>query len=546
MHPRALTCLLTLALAALADAADEAAFAPPAKLVAQDARDDAGGVLFISWPMSASESHAWDYVVWAADSPEGKFKPVQRFPSTSKARRRCEFPQQFGFSPANKLWRATKLNRLDVSPTDRLAALRAEAKNSRQQLKALTAYRAARESLRTHREAHGRAAHLQEQLEQLRARLDNLAAINNGSRTTKLPKLKEDITALKATLSQCKKLKDAADAAAQACEPFLNRRPNQTDDFAVRLANLRTQQRKLTDAIAAETAKAKARPCYFRLGVTPHDAKSPGAPFPGLSASATAKPNWFKWSDANTFVSMIFLSAVILGSIAVARRKELFLRKIAGLDAVDEALGRATEMGKPVLFVHGLSGVNDVAVIASVNILGRMARRVAEYDTGLLVVNNDPVVYSLSSEVVREGYVEAGRPDRFREDDIYMVASRQFPYVAAVAGIMAREQPAANFFMGYFFAESLILAEAGAATGAIQIAATDAFTQLPFFVTTCDYTLMGEELYAASAYLSREPKLMGTLRGQDIGKAVLIVVLLAGAILLSLGHSELANLLKTF
>jgi hypothetical protein len=104
-----------------------------------------------------------------------------------------------------------------------------------------------------------------------------------------------------------------------------------------------------------------------------------------------------------------------------------------------------------------------------------------------------------------------------------------------------RERPAAHIMMGYFYAESLLLAETGATTGAIQIAGTDAFTQLPFFVTTCDYTLLGEELYAASAYLSREPRLLGSLKGQDIGKAMLIVVLLLGTLLASLDISFLTD-----
>jgi hypothetical protein len=95
---------------------------------------------------------------------------------------------------------------------------------------------------------------------------------------------------------------------------------------------------------------------------------------------------------------------------------------------------------------------------------------------------------------------------------------------------MTREKPATNFFIGYFWAESLILAETGAATGAIQIAGTDAVMQLPFFITSCDYTLMGEELYAASAYLSREPLLLGALKGQDYGKAIIIGVLIAASL----------------
>jgi hypothetical protein len=95
---------------------------------------------------------------------------------------------------------------------------------------------------------------------------------------------------------------------------------------------------------------------------------------------------------------------------------------------------------------------------------------------------------------------------------------------------MIRERPAANLYMGYFFAEALILAETGAATGAIQIAGTDADTQIPFFVTACDYTLMGEELYAATAYLSREPMLLAQLKAQDLGKLLVAAIMGVGAL----------------
>jgi len=253
-------------------------------------------------------------------------------------------------------------------------------------------------------------------------------------------------------------------------------------------------------------------------------------------ASASPKGNWFNWSKLNNFIMMIFFSVLVLYLIEHAKKNpNLYLRKISGLDAIEEALGRATEMGKPALFVHGLNGMGSISTIAAVNILGRIAKRVAEYDTTLKVSNIDPIVLSVSQEVVKESYLEAGRPDAYIEDNIFLAASEQFPYVAAVSGIMMREKPAANFYIGYFYAESLILAETGANTGAIQIAATDSYTQLPFFITTCDYTLMGEELYAASAYLSREPLLLGSLRAQDVGKGILLIALVAGAILATFG-----------
>ncbi len=282
---------------------------------------------------------------------------------------------------------------------------------------------------------------------------------------------------------------------------------------------------------------------YFKLGMVSGESK---IVFDTV-ASARARGNWLHMKKANNFIIMIILSVIIFYFIVHARRNpNMFLRKISGLDAVDEALGRATEMGKPVLFVHGLTGMGSISTIAAISILGRIARKIADYDANLKVVNNDPIVMSVSQEVVKESYLEAGRPDAYNPDNVFLVASEQFPYVAAVGGIMTRERPAANFFVGYFYAEALILAETGASTGAIQIAGTDAYTQLPFFITTCDYTLIGEELYAASAYLSREPMLVGTLRAQDVGKGILIVILISGTILASFGWTFITRLFEAF
>ncbi|NKB66583.1 MAG: hypothetical protein GKR89_05945 [Candidatus Latescibacteria bacterium] len=263
-------------------------------------------------------------------------------------------------------------------------------------------------------------------------------------------------------------------------------------------------------------------------------------------AQARSTENLFNRPKLNNFILGTLFSIVILGYIAVARRRELSIRRIAGLEALDEALGRATEMGKPVLFAHGLTSMDSPSTIASINILGRVARRTAAFDTMLKVANNDPIVMSVSQEVVKEAYLEAGRPDAFNPDNVFMVATDQFSYAAAVEGIMVRERPAANIMMGYFYAESLLLAETGASTGAIQIAGTDSYTQLPFFVTTCDYTLMGEELYAASAYLSREPRLLGSLKGQDVGKAIFIGALVLGTLLATFDLPQLTYVFTAY
>ncbi len=252
------------------------------------------------------------------------------------------------------------------------------------------------------------------------------------------------------------------------------------------------------------------------------------SPFSAISQGAISKPQWFHIGRTNALAAVVIYLSLLLYFVSTAKKgKSLFIRRIAGLDALDEAVGRATEMGKPILYVPGLSSMSDIATIASINILGPVAKKVAEYESTIIVPNRDPIVMTVARQVVKESFLEAGRPDSFNEDMVFFLTDSQFGFAAAVDGIMVREKPATNLFLGMFWAESLILAETGNMTGAIQIAGTDAVAQLPFFVTACDYTIIGEELYAASAYLSRTPILVGSLKAQDIGKAILIVIVVA-------------------
>jgi hypothetical protein len=250
---------------------------------------------------------------------------------------------------------------------------------------------------------------------------------------------------------------------------------------------------------------------------------------------ATPQPNWINWNQLNNLILALLFGGIVFYAIGTARKREIFLRRIPGLAAVDEAIGRATELGKPILYLTGAHDMHDPSTIAAAIILGRVAKRAAAYETEILVPHRDPITMAVCQEITKQAYLEAGKPDLYKDDSNFFITSDQFSYTAAVDGIMLRKKPAANFFMGSYFAEALLLTETGASTGAIQIAGTDSDHQLPFFVTTCDYTLIGEELYAASAYLSREPVQVGTLRGQDIGKALILGVIGVGTILATLG-----------
>jgi hypothetical protein len=275
------------------------------------------------------------------------------------------------------------------------------------------------------------------------------------------------------------------------------------------------------------------KPYWYRVAAVGVDA---------TAESATAGPGygrmqWFNRDLESVLVLTVLICALVILSIVVARRKAEvpYLRKLPVFDAIDEAIGRATEMGKKVLFIMGQLDVDEPQTVASMNILARVADRAATYGTNLDIPCVWPMAMSMARETVKESYLRAGKPDDYNEEDVYYMTTDQFGYVAGVDGIMMRDRPAANFYLGAFYAESLIFAETGYTTGAIQIAGTAEVDQLPFFVVACDYTLIGEELYAAGASLSGDPVQVGSIRGQDIAKAIFIVMIVVGVILKLVG-----------
>ena len=235
------------------------------------------------------------------------------------------------------------------------------------------------------------------------------------------------------------------------------------------------------------------------------------------------------------FFAIFILAATLIYNIRYAERGgEVYLRPIPGLKAVEEAVGRSTEMGRPVLYVPGIQDMDQVETVAGVVVLGHVAKMTAQYETSLNVPVARSIVMKAAREACRESYTVEGRPDMFNDDMVHYLTDDQFAYAAGVNGIMLREKPAACLYMGKFYAESLILAETGNSIGAIQIAGTASQAQIPFFVTACDYTLIGEEFFAASAYLSKKPELVGGVMGQDMIKLAVIISIVVSTLIITL------------
>jgi len=254
-----------------------------------------------------------------------------------------------------------------------------------------------------------------------------------------------------------------------------------------------------------------------------------------LAAAAPPRLGLFRPLNNSVFAVVISFITIILVYVMITRAKHgqkiPEIRKIPGIDAFEEAIGRATEMGKPVHMTDYSTALGEDSTFAYWSFLAYIAKQCAQYDTRFIVSDANYLVNVVNQEIVKQAYLEAGKPDSYNQDDIRFIAGSQFAWAMGVAGFVGREKPAAQFLVGYFYAEALILAEAGNLVGAIQVAAASSPAQIPFFVAACDYTMIGEELYAGAAYVSKDPVIMGTVVAQDILRVALYVLILIGGII---------------
>ncbi|MEM0065754.1 MAG: DUF6754 domain-containing protein [Sulfolobales archaeon] len=247
---------------------------------------------------------------------------------------------------------------------------------------------------------------------------------------------------------------------------------------------------------------------------------------------------------------VILLVLLIAGYVFMTEAKsgkEFPVRKIPAFDAIEEAVARSVEMGRPVHMTFGYGTISSAMApqfIAGLGVLSHVARLCGKYGAKLIATLGVPEAIATTEEIVREGYYSSGRPELY--DPTYNVrylTDQQFAYASAVQATLIRENVGANIVVGPFYAESLIFMEAGNMVNAFQIAGTARETQIPFFVLVADYSFIGEEIFAAGALASGDRETLASIRGQDVGKLLSIILIVLG-ILLLLGGFKLVDSLN--
>ena len=239
------------------------------------------------------------------------------------------------------------------------------------------------------------------------------------------------------------------------------------------------------------------------------------------------------------FLIFIIIFALFYGFVLLARSGRFVpdIRPFPALEAIPEGVGRAAELGKPVVFNSGIGAISDhhaPQTMAALTISGRVAEESAKLGVFMKYICACEQVLPSAQDIVRAGYVKAGRPDLFDPSMVEFVYSQK-PFMARTMDYIEREKPAVSFMFGATFWETMNVQGAAAIAGSMQIGGTGRLYYQWSYLAMSDYVLLAEELYAASAAIEGSPPNLGCIAGQDYAKAVAIALLVLSAILITAG-----------
>lgn len=225
-------------------------------------------------------------------------------------------------------------------------------------------------------------------------------------------------------------------------------------------------------------------------------------------------------------------------------RKFVLKRTLPALEAIPEAIGRAIEMGRPVHYTPGAE-----ALAGSRGTHSQVAMIIGGYVTRLCAKMGSKITWSVSGDLLpiardiyKNAYLVEQQPDV--EVDVRFYPSGAGPFGTGCIETMAADKSAANMMFGGFGSELPIIAEGGFRVGAFQIGGCSNPTMTPFIVAACDYSMIGEENFAAAAILSENAVQLAGIVALDIWKVIIVGLIILGSLLNTVGVKTLIDLLK--
>jgi hypothetical protein len=233
-------------------------------------------------------------------------------------------------------------------------------------------------------------------------------------------------------------------------------------------------------------------------------------------------------------VVVALLSSMWIFSLAARRGRIPPLRTLPAYDALHGQLGRGIETGRPAhisIGAGGIAGEDALVTLAGAAIVDSVAQEAADTGASPVVTVADGGALVLAQDLLRHPYTRRGDLSGYDPLDVQLLGAQPFQYAAGAMEFLAHSQPVSNVMIGSFGPEVGLIAEAGVKQGLSQVAGSTDARALAVLQPSADHLLVGEEIFAAPAYLDRRPGHLGRLRAQDLARFLLLVVILIAALL---------------
>lgn len=236
---------------------------------------------------------------------------------------------------------------------------------------------------------------------------------------------------------------------------------------------------------------------------------------------------------------LLALAAVLLVGLTLWRRRSpATLRPIDAYERLNRSVGLAVENGTRLHISLGrgsLFTARSGSALAGLAMLRRLSERTSVSDRPPIVTSGDAPLTILSQDTLQSGYRAAGAEDQYRFSTGRLTGLSPFSYAAGTMPIMHDENVSTNVFIGDFGTEAALLTEESDRGNSNVIAASDNLSAQAIFFASSQDPLIGEELFAAGAYVGAGASHQASLNVQDILRWLIILAILIGAGLTILG-----------
>jgi hypothetical protein len=238
-------------------------------------------------------------------------------------------------------------------------------------------------------------------------------------------------------------------------------------------------------------------------------------------------------------LGLLAFAAILLIALTFWRRRTpASFRSIEAYERLNRSVGLAVENGSRLHISLGrgnLLTARGGSALAGLAMLRRLAERTSVSDRPPVVTSGDASLAILSQDTLQSGYRAAGAEEQYRFSTGRLTGLTPFSYAAGAIPVIHDENVSANIIIGDLGAEAALLTEASDRANANLIAASDDLSAQSVFYASAQDPLIGEELFAAGAYVGAGASHDASLNVQDILRWLIILAILLGVGLKILG-----------